>query len=55
MTAERVICPRCRRKVAGRVPRGGDGSALRTYPHRKSVAGAACPGGETTEIVERDA
>lgn len=30
---ERVVCPECGKTVAARVPRGGDGTALRPVPH----------------------
>lgn len=30
---EKLKCPECGRYIAGRTPRGGDGSALRLYAH----------------------
>jgi len=42
-TLERVKCPRCDREVAARVPRGGDGTAVRPVRHN-NTEGKPCEG-----------
>ena len=46
----RVRCPDCRRVVAGRVPKGGDGSAW--YPHRHNTTGGLPCNGHTAVVTE---
>lgn len=54
----RVICPVCKKEVAGSLPKGGDGTELRPRKHLDQRPGApkktVCEGssGITTNIVE---
>ena len=44
---EKFACPRCTKKVCGYVPKGGDGSVLRTCRHKMPNSALWCLGGES--------
>ena len=43
MTHYKIICPVCKKKVTGIVPRGGDGTALRPIRHVSALDGYTNP------------
>lgn len=43
----KAICPVCQRRVGVRVPKGGDGSAVRPFRHN-SPSGGTCDGAYKT-------
>lgn len=43
MKHERVTCSVCGKSVAGHTPKGGDGSVLFAFRHRRA-GGSLCPG-----------